>query len=784
MYNVSNNYNQKALSNGRREQIRVIFNNNFTIDESDIIKATFTETVANSNITIGGTYSSVCSLTMRKQTGLAYSGSFFVISIGFDNEYVPLGKFFVADYKQVELEDTITITAYDKMAFMSDSYTSTVSLPATCQAIVNDIATQYGLSVTAQTYPQGNLITGTSYKVRDMLGYIAGLMGKNARINRDGLIDFIWYKENTRLFGDANGDGAIDSADISYINNNLINKVASEEYSSRLGKARVGKAILSADYHADAYFADVNEDHIVNATDVNFIQQYINTGIKPEGTNIGEPAIQQRITRDVQYMQGLSYETESTISITGLKCGDLQSGDGRLIMFTNPFMTQALLDSIKLSRCPFTYSTVSVKWRGNPSYEVGDIVGVVKEDNTTVSVPVMKQYYSFDGGFTSTVDSFGVSAEGEQAYKDTTITDIIETTVEPQIEALTEITETILGNNGINGGTLEFMVNSDGKRSGLKIWNQSQTDGWVWTYGGLAFVEGSSVQPTSIALTNDGKINASAITTGTLNATRVGAGSFTMTGGSINIDASTITDSIILHDGNDSYVNVSSGGIKVGAGGGSGTYVDIDSTSITINSAYGYLYCAGTLYENGRTLSSVYLKTASATEIFAPATTTTTANTALSLAQSKYGYGDNAYFSKVYISNAGSISGDANARIAVSSPYQIGYAGSSRRFKTDITTAIKEELNPHKLYDVDVVQFKFKDDWLDEKDERYGKDVIGLIAEDVREIMGDIYADLDEEGNAVDWDKRYIIPAMIKLIQEQHDEINNLKQRIEVLEND
>lgn len=146
-----------------------------------------------------------------------------------------------------------------------------------------------------------------------------------------------------------------------------------------------------------------------------------------------------------------------------------------------------------------------------------------------------------------------------------------------------------------------------------------------------------------------------------------------------------------------------------------------------------------------------------------------------------YTSGDNIYANKLYIQGAGNISGDPNARLAASSPNQLGYAsGSSRKFKHDIKPIENVELDPKHLYDIEVVQFKYNEDYLEENDQRYGIDCIGFIAEQVNEVYP-IAADR-ETGEPRNWEMRYIIPPMLALIQQQKKKIDDLESRMNELE--
>lgn len=102
-------------------------------------------------------------------------------------------------------------------------------------------------------------------------------------------------------------------------------------------------------------------------------------------------------------------------------------------------------------------------------------------------------------------------------------------------------------------------------------------------------------------------------------------------------------------------------------------------------------------------------------------------------------------------------------------------SGSSKRFKNSISYELSEDMNPEKLYDVSVVSFKYNKDYLSEKnDSRYDTPLIGMIAEDMDAHYPQA-CDYDEQGRPKGWNEHYIIPAMLKLIQDQHKEIEVLK---------
>ncbi len=111
---------------------------------------------------------------------------------------------------------------------------------------------------------------------------------------------------------------------------------------------------------------------------------------------------------------------------------------------------------------------------------------------------------------------------------------------------------------------------------------------------------------------------------------------------------------------------------------------------------------------------------------------------------------------------------------------------SSKRFKEDVKPVENEDLNPENLYDIDVVQFKYKKGhFTNKEDPRYRKDMIGFIAENVYEhypMAADYH--IGDDGRVVcdGWNEQYLIPAMLKLIQNQHMQLINQEMKIKILE--
>lgn len=102
-------------------------------------------------------------------------------------------------------------------------------------------------------------------------------------------------------------------------------------------------------------------------------------------------------------------------------------------------------------------------------------------------------------------------------------------------------------------------------------------------------------------------------------------------------------------------------------------------------------------------------------------------------------------------------------------------AASSKRYKDPCGEATHEDVR--KLLDLPVVWFEYKDGYLKEGERFDGKPIIGLYAEDVYEAMPEA-AQINADGQIEDWNHRILLPAMLKLIQDQEKRIAALEDRL------
>ena len=111
--------------------------------------------------------------------------------------------------------------------------------------------------------------------------------------------------------------------------------------------------------------------------------------------------------------------------------------------------------------------------------------------------------------------------------------------------------------------------------------------------------------------------------------------------------------------------------------------------------------------------------------------------------------------------------------------YSVGYvASSSMRYKTIGKTVQEEELE--ELYRIKVIWAKYKDDYLSEHDERYGKEMPMFLAEDIDRRFP-LAVDHNEKGKAENWNYRIMIPCMFAMLKNDHEKVLALQSDNQIL---
>ena len=445
MYQVSANFNNYAFAQAREVSLKYLINDSVNATNTDIIDFSLEQVFTDGqSATLGHSLSATMSARIR-DVGVSWNGAKIKAWIGLTNpsdvvEWCPMGVFYVSSYETVDDFGTAQITAYDAMAFLDIAYTPTITLPATLSAVVADICTITGLQLEPTTFPSrnidyiydngGNVVVQT---IRDTLAYVAGLMGANAVISRDGKLEF---------------------------------------------RKMITQSVT--------------------------------------------------ITKDVQYLSEFKRQQNSAYTFSSLISGteenQIVSGAGHAMSFTNPFMTQAILDSIRASVLPISVMTGEIKYRCDPQLDVGDIVSVTDIGGTSWNYLITGNKITVSGGMSATISCDGLTEE--QA----TLTQVSNNALKNLIREQATVAVKYISADNITAGTIGADVIYGGTISANNI--TAGTLGADIIYGGTVDADHINAGTLSSGVIYSGNISASQITSGTIDASVIGV---------TNLDATNIT---------------------------------------------------------------------------------------------------------------------------------------------------------------------------------------------------------------------------------------------------
>ena len=431
MHTVTDAFNAACSAPGREITSKVNFNGMTDLPASEIQEIVVTEQFGSSDgVTIGAAFSSSCKVTFYKQDNLPLNGAYFIPSVGImvggEAQYVQKGKYYIpSDGVEDSGKLWVTVTGYDRMAGLTEDYMPTITFPATPTQVLADVCKQAGVTPPAVTMPNIQIAAPYTGTLRQQLGWLAGLIGCNAKFDATGNLVFCWY-----------ADGGL------------------------------------------------------------------------------------TVDRDTQYMDGLTLTTDDAFTIhsllTGTDSNPISVGAGKGITTINPYMTAEVAETVFAKINGKTMRPCTVKWRGNPAVEAGDIVSVIGGSGENLTAYVMELKTQIKGGMSADLTCYGPSdtdyatpSPSEQKFK---------RMYEDVVKSFQDATQKIIG---AQGGYFEITYDKDGYPTGWTLRNtptvEDNTKMWIMSTGGLGFSTDGGKTISKVALTMDGTINGAALAIGSVS---------------------------------------------------------------------------------------------------------------------------------------------------------------------------------------------------------------------------------------------------------------------------
>lgn len=129
-----------------------------------------------------------------------------------------------------------------------------------------------------------------------------------------------------------------------------------------------------------------------------------------------------RVEKNMSYDDISVADTEFSVEYLNVTVNNdrnnpLIKGEGLTgISIGTPIFTTEMLNHAYSQVSGFKYIPTTLSFKGDPRIDLGDIVTVVKYDNTEVKVPIMSLDFDFDGGLICEIGSYGDTEQSEKAY--------------------------------------------------------------------------------------------------------------------------------------------------------------------------------------------------------------------------------------------------------------------------------------------------------------------------------------------------------------------------------
>jgi hypothetical protein len=502
MYSVSAAYTAAAEANSRRVLVKALFNGETSLDGNNIINMAVTEAVnASAGLSMGRTISSKLTMSLRMpETPLLLDGGFVAPAVGFDGVVINTG---------VTISPTdVLITAAS--ASLADDGTLIFS--------VNPTLDETGALMFAEGPPEIEYCPLGKF-------YITEATSKD---DFKTLFEIVAYDAFCKT---------------------------EDKYTPSITMPNTASAILE-DIAAQCNFT-IAPDIVYPAGRFELYdwtcREYIGYLAGLAGKNarfnrngdlafVWYTGVNCNVTRALQFSGGFKRLTNSDFTLQSITSGSsdnaLTSGTGIGISFENPLMTQEILDEIFAAVGSVSYTPATLKWRGNPAIEAGDIIIAEDKDAAYRIIYVMEQTLKIGGGLYSEIKCYGES-DAAMSFSTAPQAKKLQRAYTKLQEAIKDATELL---NGSNGGVFEILdENADGINDG---WIIHSADGQKFikaTVDGIGITEdgGASYQQ---AMTAAG-INASAINVGSLSAERIAVENYDEN------DPTKLTDYIRFEDG-------------------------------------------------------------------------------------------------------------------------------------------------------------------------------------------------------------------------------------------
>lgn len=368
MLNITETFNAAIKKYSRNLKAKISFSN-MDLEGTEIKDISITNNLlTGEEFEVGTFITSIATVTiLNEEVYQSLEGRECNIYIGavtnVGTEYINMGIYRIT--KETIKDQLITLELEDRTSKFDKEFKQNITYPATLKQIVENVCNQVGVSLSSDFY-------NSSYKIiedpkleegttcRSIIAAVAELTGGYARINNQGKLEFFNLEKPSSLYC-FSGDENLYASNDEKINSGSLDKI-----------------LIDRNMYYDL---DVAKNETETITKVSIM-------------------------------------TDNIYSSKGNDNGKNYVIDNNILITTHE--NKELLTSIYNKLVGLSYKSISMKWQGNPSYQIGDNI-TVYDGKVFHNTYIMSRKLSFNGGLTEEYSASGKSKEEDSTQVQGTI---------------------------------------------------------------------------------------------------------------------------------------------------------------------------------------------------------------------------------------------------------------------------------------------------------------------------------------------------------------------------
>ncbi len=375
MYNTSQNYKNYIKEPSRMFESKIILGSR-ELTNSDVIQLKTELQQPSNGFTLGNCISKSLELTLKNDSGTYASAGVLDVSIGLKMgeliEYIPQGLFNIDTVEKTDY--TVKITAYDNMIKFETAYSEKYDNPTLKQI---------------EYIPQGlfniDTVEKTDYTVK-ITAYDNMIKFETAYSEK---YDNPTLKQVIQQLQTITGVEFDSSVTIPSYTLSKLSGYTCREILSYAASLMGGNAYITRDGKF-TIVTPVEVDYTITA------DNYFDYDIEDNTYKIGMLTCQNKLKNDAvdESDDYEAIEEKNTISAGSLGTDNME------LTFINPWMTETILNSIYNKLKTFSFLGYSMKWQGDLSIDVGNIINVTDRHGVTRKALVFSDKINYNGGLT------------------------------------------------------------------------------------------------------------------------------------------------------------------------------------------------------------------------------------------------------------------------------------------------------------------------------------------------------------------------------------------------